>query len=133
MLRWFCLKSGLWFVFGRRHRVALHGDMPPMSEKSSERLVPLHTSRSVMIHCSPFCAGMDSQIDVALYTLVQMAPPALYYHFKVVEDLLWEPWRQPYDADFAVMLMVRPPCLTLTLAWHSNDNNFGQSQRVYHN
>lgn len=51
-------------------------------------------------------SGMDSQIDVAIHTLVQTAPPALYYHLKVAEQLLWDPWGQSSEAQFAMLLMV---------------------------
>lgn len=54
-------------------------------------------------------AGMDSQVDVAIHTLVQIAPPALYYHLKVVEQLLWDPWGQSAEAQFAMLLMVSNP------------------------
>ena len=50
---------------------------------------------------------MDSQIDVALHTLVQMAPEHLYYHVKVVELLVWEPWAAESEAQFVLLLMVR--------------------------
>jgi hypothetical protein len=50
---------------------------------------------------------MDSQIDVALHTLVQMAPEHLYYHVKVAESLVWEAWASDNEAQFALMLMVR--------------------------
>ena len=50
---------------------------------------------------------MDAQIDVALHTLVQMAPEHLYYHLKVVEHLVWEPWVDAGPAQFAMLLMVR--------------------------
>ena len=50
---------------------------------------------------------MDAQIDVALHTLVQMAPQHLYYHLKVVEHLVWEPWVDAGPAQFAMLLMVR--------------------------
>jgi hypothetical protein len=53
------------------------------------------------------CAAMDAQVDVAVHTLVQLAPPSLYYHVRVVELLLWEPWAAPSDAQFAMLLMVR--------------------------
>jgi hypothetical protein len=53
------------------------------------------------------CADMDSQIDVALHTLVQMAPEHLYYHIKVVEQLVWEPWLAENEAQFCLLLMVR--------------------------
>eukprot|EP00892_Ulva_mutabilis_P005543 jgi/Ulvmu1/3360/UM156_0017.1 len=49
--------------------------------------------------------SMDSQVDVAIHTLVQTAPPALYLHLKVVEQLLWEPWGQSAEAQFAMLLM----------------------------
>ena len=52
---------------------------------------------------------MDSQIDVALHTIVQMAPEHLYYHVKVVEHLVWEPWAAESEAQFAIMIMVRAP------------------------
>lgn len=52
---------------------------------------------------------MDAQVDVAVHTLVQLAPASLYYHVRVVELLLWEPWAAPSDAQFAMLLMVRRP------------------------
>jgi hypothetical protein len=55
------------------------------------------------------CAGMDAQVDVALHTLVQTAPPDLYYHVQVVDKFLWKPWAEPHDAQFTMMLMVRRP------------------------
>lgn len=51
-------------------------------------------------------AGMDSQVDVAIHTIVQTSPPALYYHLKVVEQLLWDPWGQAPEAEYAMLLMV---------------------------
>lgn len=61
------------------------------------------------------CPGMDSQVDVAIHTLVQTAPPALYYHLKVAEQLIWDPWGQSSEAQFAMLLMVRtlPPAVCL--------------------
>lgn len=50
---------------------------------------------------------MDSQIDVALHTLVQIAPEHLYYHVRVVETLVWEPWLAESEAQFCLLLMVR--------------------------
>jgi hypothetical protein len=62
-------------------------------------------------HCSNLglnvSAGMDAQVDVALHTLLQTAPPDLYYHLQAVDKFLWKPWTEPHDAQFTIMLMVR--------------------------
>ena len=50
---------------------------------------------------------MDSQVDVALHTLVQLAPERLYHHIKVVESLVWEPWISDNESQFCLLLMVR--------------------------
>lgn len=71
-----------------------------------QRMQPLSDVNETLI-CALY-AAMDAQVDVAVHTLVQLAPPSLYYHVRVVELLLWEPWAAPSDAQFAMLLMVCP-------------------------
>jgi hypothetical protein len=58
-------------------------------------------------------SGMDSQVDVSIHTLVQLAPEHLYYHIKVVELLVWEPWTSQNEAQFSLLLMVRAHFLSV--------------------
>jgi hypothetical protein len=59
-----------------------------------------------MAQARPFFAGMDSQVDVSIHTLVQLAPGHLYFHIKAVELLVWEPWTSQSEAQFSLLLMV---------------------------
>lgn len=59
-----------------------------------------------MVQAQRPCAGMDSQVDVSIYTLVQLAPEHLYYHIKAVEILVWEPWTSQNEEQFSLLLMV---------------------------
>lgn len=93
------------FVSGRAH----HCFALRLSSRHAATVLQEQYEQRNLWYC--VCAAMDSQIDVALHTLVQMAPEHLYYHVKVVEQLVWEPWAAESEAQFSLMLMVRSPKL----------------------